>query len=142
MNIFARSVVMGFSLGLATMGFAQDKIVSDDLAVGFKAPAVQADYEKRVVMVPMRDGVKLYTVIVIPKAAIANKGNAPIVLTRTCYNAAARAERSKSSEDDGGAATERRDFCRRGVHPRVPGCAREVWERGAVPDDSATRGPV
>jgi predicted acyl esterase len=26
------------------------------------------DYVKRVVMVPMRDGVKLYTVIVVPKA--------------------------------------------------------------------------
>jgi putative CocE/NonD family hydrolase len=43
-------------------------------------------------MIPMRDGVKLYTVIVLPKGA----KDAPIVLTRTCYNAAGRAERSKS----------------------------------------------
>jgi uncharacterized protein len=40
----------------------------------------------------MRDGTKLYTVIVIPKGA----KNAPILLTRTPYNAAERAERSKS----------------------------------------------
>ena len=37
-------------------------------------------------MIPMRDGVKLYTVIAIPKGA----RNAPIVLTRTPYNAAER----------------------------------------------------
>ena len=35
-------------------------------------------------MIPMRDGVKLYTVIAIPKGA----KNAPMVLTRTPYNAA------------------------------------------------------
>ena len=39
-----------------------NKWPADDLTPGFKAPAGAAkDYEKRVVMVPMRDGVKLYT---------------------------------------------------------------------------------
>ncbi len=37
------------------------------------------DYVKREVMIPMRDGVKLHTVIVVPNGA---KG-APILLTRT-----------------------------------------------------------
>ena len=74
------------------MAFAQEKPVGDDLAKGFKVPAVERNYDKRVVMVPMRDGTKLYTVIVVPKGA---KG-APIVLTRTCYNAAGRAARSDS----------------------------------------------
>src|SRR6266478_5533727 len=41
------------------------------------------DYVKRDEMIPMRDGVKLHTVIVVPKGA---KG-APILLTRTPYNA-------------------------------------------------------
>ena len=41
------------------------------------------NYEKREVMIPMRDGVKLHAVIVIPKGA----KNAPILLTRTPYNA-------------------------------------------------------
>ncbi len=41
------------------------------------------DYDKRDVMIPMRDGVKLHTVIVVPKGA----KNAPILLTRTPYNA-------------------------------------------------------
>ncbi len=50
------------------------------------------DYIKRVVEIPMRDGVKLHTVIVIPKGA---KG-APILLTRTPYDADKRAQRSES----------------------------------------------
>jgi uncharacterized protein len=41
------------------------------------------DYARRDVMIPMRDGVKLHTVILVPKGA---KG-APILLTRTPYNA-------------------------------------------------------
>jgi putative CocE/NonD family hydrolase len=41
------------------------------------------DYVKRDVMIPMRDGVKLHTVILIPKGA----RRAPILLTRTPYDA-------------------------------------------------------
>jgi putative CocE/NonD family hydrolase len=41
------------------------------------------DYVKRDVMIPMRDGVKLHTVILVPRGA---KG-APILLTRTPYDA-------------------------------------------------------
>ncbi len=41
------------------------------------------DYARRDVMIPMRDGVRLHTVILVPKGA---KG-APILLTRTPYDA-------------------------------------------------------
>jgi putative CocE/NonD family hydrolase len=41
------------------------------------------DYVRREVMIAMRDGVKLHTVILVPKGA----RNAPILLTRTPYNA-------------------------------------------------------
>src|ERR1700723_4477247 len=58
----------------------------------FTPPHIGYDYVKRVEMIPMRDGVKLYTVIVIPKGA----HNAPIVLTRTPYDAAGRAARADS----------------------------------------------
>jgi len=60
----------------------------------FTAAVPNADYVKQEVMIPMRDGVKLYTVIVIPKALM--EGKAPIMLTRTPYNAAGRAGRAKS----------------------------------------------
>src|SRR4051812_4094176 len=51
------------------------------------------DYQRRDVMIPMRDGVKLHTVILVPKGA---KG-APILLTRTPYNATALTTHSDSS---------------------------------------------
>jgi len=51
------------------------------------------DYEKREVMIAMRDGVKLHTVIVLPKGA----KNAPILLTRTPYNASAMVSHAASS---------------------------------------------
>src|SRR6188474_3285713 len=47
-------------------------------------PATEGfDHDRREVMVPMRDGVKLHTVILVPKGA----QGAPILLTRTPYNA-------------------------------------------------------
>jgi putative CocE/NonD family hydrolase len=48
-------------------------------------PTAGFDYIRREVMIPMRDGVKLHTVILVPKGA---KG-APILLTRTPYDASA-----------------------------------------------------
>ncbi|HYE46932.1 MAG TPA: CocE/NonD family hydrolase [Caulobacter sp.] len=44
------------------------------------------DFEVREVMVPMRDGVRLYTLVVVPNAA----RDAPILLTRTPFFAQAR----------------------------------------------------
>jgi uncharacterized protein len=49
----------------------------------FKPITDTFDYVRRDVMIPMRDGVKLHTVIIVPKGA----KNAPILLTRTPYNA-------------------------------------------------------
>ncbi len=62
-----------------------------DIPLKFEAPTSLYDYVKRDVMVPMRDGVKLYTVIV-PRGA----SHAPIILTRTPYNASGRAQREAS----------------------------------------------
>src|SRR5215831_11668565 len=44
------------------------------------------DHVRREVMIPMRDGVKLHTVILVPKTATTTS-RAPILLTRTPYNA-------------------------------------------------------
>ena len=84
---FLTRALLGASLTLglpAASAFAQTPPLAPDIDGRFTAPADAKDFVKRVEMVPMRDGVKLYTVIVIPKGA----RNAPIVLTRTPYNAA------------------------------------------------------
>jgi len=62
----------------------------------FKPPVDSFDYIKRSVMIPMRDGVKLNTVIVIPRKA----RNAPMLLTRTPYNAADMTNHAESSRMD------------------------------------------
>jgi putative CocE/NonD family hydrolase len=51
------------------------------------------DYTRKEVMIPMRDGVKLHTVILVPKGA----KNAPILLTRTPYNATELTTHTQSS---------------------------------------------
>ncbi|HVG26106.1 MAG TPA: CocE/NonD family hydrolase, partial [Acidobacteriaceae bacterium] len=49
----------------------------------FQQPTAGMDYDRRDVMIPMRDGVKLHTIILVPKGA----KRAGILLTRTPYNA-------------------------------------------------------
>jgi uncharacterized protein len=51
------------------------------------------DYERRDVMIPMRDGVRLHTVILVPKGA----KNRPILLTRTPYDATGLTTHSPST---------------------------------------------
>ena len=64
----------------------------NDIPKKFVAKIPDQDYIRRIEMIPMRDGVKLHTVILMPKGA----RNAPIVMTRTPYNATKRAQRSVS----------------------------------------------
>src|SRR5713226_8565936 len=66
--------------------------LTPDIPAKFDAPLSAYDYVKRDVMIPMRDGVKLHTVIILPTGA----RNAPILLTRTPYNASKRTERNAS----------------------------------------------
>jgi len=63
-----------------------------DIPPNFAVPTTGFDYVKREAMIPMRDGVKLHTVIVVPKDA----RNAPILLTRTPYEASKRTARNNS----------------------------------------------
>jgi putative CocE/NonD family hydrolase len=83
----AVSLVIG-SLLLAQ----QTPPLTPDIPKTFEAPTSAYDYVKRDVMIPMRDGVKLHTVIVVPKSA----RRAPILLTRTPYHASERAQRNAS----------------------------------------------
>jgi putative CocE/NonD family hydrolase len=66
--------------------------LAPDIPAKFTPPKQPADFERREVMIAMRDGVKLFTVIMVPNGA----KRAPIVLTRTPYHASKRAERSMS----------------------------------------------
>jgi len=83
------------AFGAATGGAASEPVtpMTPDVVPSFDAFDLEhADYVKRVEMVPMRDGVKLYTVILFKKGT----SNAPILLSRSPYDAKAATQRNIS----------------------------------------------
>ena len=90
---FRRLVFVAALLVIAPAIYGQTPATEPDISGKFETPTSSFDFVKRTVMIPMRDGVKLYTVIVIPKGA----KSAPMILTRTPYDAAKRAQRSRST---------------------------------------------
>jgi len=92
-KVFVRSAAACAALMLAASPTqAQTPPMTPDIPARFAWPKESYDYVKREVMIPMRDGVKLYTVLIVPKGA----KDAPILLTRTPYNAKKSAERTLS----------------------------------------------
>jgi putative CocE/NonD family hydrolase len=88
-------VVSAFALAFAIPAMTQEKTkektkppatyseLPSEIPAEFKPVTNSFDHTRRKVMIPMRDGVKLHTVILIPKGA----KKAPILLTRTPYDA-------------------------------------------------------
>src|SRR5689334_13454452 len=66
--------------------------MTPDVVESYDPVLPEADYIKRVAMVPMRDGTKLYTVMVMKKGT--TKG--PILLSRTPYDAKSSMSRAAS----------------------------------------------
>jgi uncharacterized protein len=83
LRLFAVLVLSGLFLPAAFAQQAQYPNYPSETPANFQPPTDSFDYVRRDVMIPMRDGVKLHTVILIPKGA----KDAPILLTRTPYDA-------------------------------------------------------
>ena len=89
LGIVSSLSMLSAALFLAEPSVAQTVVTPQYPALPSETPAKfepktdSFDYVRREVMIPMRDGVKLYTVILAPK----NARDAPILLTRTPYNA-------------------------------------------------------
>ncbi len=88
-------LVVLFSVGLSLAQDAQPKYPDypSETPEHFQPSSSTWNYTRREVMIPMRDGVKLHTVILVPKGA----NHAPILLTRTPYDADALTSHSASS---------------------------------------------
>jgi uncharacterized protein len=80
---------------LTTLGVGQQQIpaLPGETPKRLTRPTDEYDYARRDVMIPMRDGVKLHTVILVPKGA----RRAPILLTRTPYDATALTSHAPSA---------------------------------------------
>src|SRR5689334_3883317 len=101
----ARSYGLILAMVVSSLIFAariQTQTLPSESPQQFKPTNSGLEYERRDVMIPMRDGVKLHTVIIVPKTVIeANKNDskkhAPILLTRTPYNATELTSHAASS---------------------------------------------
>ena len=82
-------LVLVVSLLLCQVVLAQNETPSK-----FEPTNAGFNYVRRTVEIPMRDGVKLHTVILVPKGA----RNAPILMTRTPYNADELTSHENSSD--------------------------------------------
>src|SRR5690349_22063552 len=70
-------------LALAAQNAPANPNLPSETPTNFQPANSTWDYTRREVMIPMRDGARLHTVILVPKGA----KNAPILLTRTPYEA-------------------------------------------------------
>lgn len=90
MTLQPRRIALVLTLAFSTSAFAQPPAVTADMVQNgtdipakWVSPTADFDYVRREIEIPMRDGVKLHTVILIPKGA----QGLPMLLERTPYNA-------------------------------------------------------
>jgi len=94
-RIGARFITRGALLlvvAVAAPAFS-DQTLPNETPATFSPRVDSFDYTKREVMIPMRDGIKLQTVILIPRGA----HHAPILLSRTPYGATSRIAKNASA---------------------------------------------
>ncbi|MGD0100736.1 MAG: CocE/NonD family hydrolase [Acidobacteriota bacterium] len=93
-KVFCLAAILLFSLP-GTPGLAQihTPLDPDLLAETLNEDKKSFDFDRREAMIPMRDGVKLFTIILIPRI----KEPMPIMLTRTPYGASTRVPPEKGS---------------------------------------------
>ncbi|MDQ2988821.1 MAG: CocE/NonD family hydrolase [Pseudomonadota bacterium] len=87
------------ALALASFAHAQTApatypALPSETPAEFTPVTASFNYIKRSVMVPMRDGVKLNTIVIVPRGA----RGAPILLTRTPYDASSFTSHAESSD--------------------------------------------
>jgi putative CocE/NonD family hydrolase len=89
-----RHTSIALMLATSSLGAAEPPVtpMTPDIAPAYDTLRPQADFIKRVEMIPMHDGVKLYTVIFMRKGV----KNQPILLSRTPYDAKGSTERTAS----------------------------------------------
>jgi len=82
-SLFAAIAALITLVGQPMAARAQTESLPSETPPSFVETFAGFDFTRRDVMIAMRDGVKLHTVILVPKGA----RNAPLLLTRTPYNA-------------------------------------------------------
>jgi hypothetical protein len=96
--IFAAVIISGLIGVQASRGQGQSSSAGlpSEMPARIEPVTSSFDYVRRVAMIAMRDGVRLHTVILVPKGAKGAKG-AGILLTRTPYDAEAQTNQAASA---------------------------------------------
>src|SRR5499427_4065266 len=94
-SLFGSILIFAFVFCMTTHVYTQT--LPSETPQELKPTNYHFEYERREVMIPMRDGVKLHTVIIVPKSVTDAKKHAPILLTRTPYNATELTSHAASS---------------------------------------------
>ncbi len=89
----ARQTLIVLLMCASTRVAAQNPTLPSETPAKFTPVRTSFDHDRRDVMIPMRDGVKLHTVILVPKGA----RRAPMLMTRTPYDANATTTYAQSS---------------------------------------------
>jgi uncharacterized protein len=96
--IRARVIAVAIGILVSSLVLAQQPSsdLPSDIPGKLKPAEQEFDFAKRDVMIPMRDGVKLHTVILLPKGLT----HAPLLLTRTPYGASKAVAQNDSTHLD------------------------------------------
>jgi uncharacterized protein len=94
----ARVLAAAVGILASSLAFAQQPSsdLPSDIPAKLKPADQEFDFAKRDVMIPMRDGVKLHTVILLPR----DLTHAPLLLTRTPYGASKAVSQNDSTRLD------------------------------------------
>lgn len=85
-------IFLGMPAAMPAMSAARTDPWTPDRIASYQPVTVQADYVRREAMIPMRDGTRLFTVIIFRKGVV----RGPILLTRTPYGAGKASWRNSS----------------------------------------------
>ena len=93
----ARTLAFAALAALALTGAQSARVLPSETPAKFSPKRDAFDYDRREVDIAMRDGIKLHTIIFTPRRLA---GPAPLLLTRTPYDASQRGKRSNSPKLD------------------------------------------
>jgi uncharacterized protein len=131
-----RHVIGAGLLALASAATAQD--LPSDIPKTFKPADATFRFERRVIEVPMRDGVRLHTVLLVPKGL----RDAPILLERTPYNADSSVKEGISPDPEALVAPWRADLVRAGYILAFQDVRGKHGSEGVYVNERPLRGPL
>jgi putative CocE/NonD family hydrolase len=111
--------------------------LQSDIPARFEPVTSSFDYTKREVMIPMRDGVKLHTIVIVPKGA----SHAPILLQRTPYNAEEETSRNASAHETSIVSAAYAPFVQAGYIIVVQDVRGKYGSQGVYVNERPLRGP-